>query len=120
MIQKTKNEKEKNENLHVIISTILTKTCKRKLNHYPLPMSKISLIIQSRGTLHLLKHMLACYRAQSHTDRELILVIDEPFTQESFYERKEKLGIQENDHATILSELTTHFPHQNVSAMRNI
>lgn len=81
----------------------------------------ISVIIQSRGdNIVNIKHSISCFLKQTHKDKELILIIDQIFTKQSYQERIDTVFIN-TIHETIhiFSNINAKFVHNNVSAMRN-
>lgn len=81
----------------------------------------ISVIIQSRGdNITNIKHSISCFLKQTHKDKELILIIDQIFTKQSYQERIDTIfpnTVHEAIH--IFSNINAKFVHNNVSAMRN-
>ncbi len=82
----------------------------------------ISLIIQSRWTVSLMNHSIHCFSKQTVVDTELIFVIDEHFTPESYQNWLKELEMPTwrlDKKIHIFSNLNASFTHHNVSAMRN-
>ncbi len=90
------------------------------LNFYD-SMTKISVIIQSRGNDSInMKRSVSCFLNQTHQDKELILIIDQIFTQESYQDWINNIFDWTISHnIRVFSNLNAEFTHQNVSAMRN-
>ena len=82
----------------------------------------ISLIIQSRWTVAHMNHSIHCFAEQTISDAELIFVIDEHFTLESYQNWLQELEIlawRLDKKIHIYSNLNASFTPHNVSAMRN-
>lgn len=84
----------------------------------------ISLIVQSRGTISNIKHIISCYIKQNYKKKELILVIDQDFTQQSYNTRLNnildwKLDFLKTNNICIFSSINSDFTKNNVSSMRN-
>ncbi|AHB40956.1 hypothetical protein P148_SR1C00001G0146 [candidate division SR1 bacterium RAAC1_SR1_1] len=85
----------------------------------------ISVIIQGRGDNMInVKRSISCFIKQTHKDKELILVIDQLFTQESYDARINEvfdgnLNIFKTHNIHIFSNLNAEFIHNNVCSMRN-
>ena len=82
----------------------------------------ISLIIQSRWSVAQMNHSIHCFSEQTVVDTELIFVIDEQFTPESYQNWLKELDIPAwrlDKKIRIFSNLNASFTHHNVSAMRN-
>ncbi len=84
-------------------------------------MTKISVIIQSRGTdLINMRRSVSCFLKQTHKDKELILIIDQLFTEDSYQEwLKDVFDSKIHENIRIFSNVNSKFMHNNVSAMRN-
>lgn len=81
----------------------------------------ISVIIQSRGSdLINMRRSVSCFLKQTHKNKELILIIDQIFTKESYEDWfKDLFASKVHNNIHIFSNLNSNFTHNNVSAMRN-
>ncbi len=84
-------------------------------------MTKISVIVQSRWSdLINMRRSVSCFLKQTHKDKELILIIDQIFTEDSYQKwLKDIFGLEIHESIYIFSNLNSKFMHNNVSAMRN-
>lgn len=81
----------------------------------------ISVIIQGRGdVLENLKRSISCFLKQTYKEKELILIIDQIFSQQLYEDRLHNVfwGIVPNS-IRIYSNINAEFIHNNVSSMRN-
>ncbi|MDD3262423.1 MAG: glycosyltransferase [Candidatus Absconditabacteria bacterium] len=84
-------------------------------------MTKISVIIQSRGSdIVNMRRSVSCFLKQTHKEKELILMIDQIFT-DSLYQDwlNNVFGSKSHENIRVFSNLNSKFAHNNVSSMRN-
>lgn len=84
-------------------------------------MTKISVIIQSRWSdLINMRRSVSCFLKQTHKEKELILIIDQIFTEDSYQDwLNDIFDSKTHENIRIFSNLNSKFMHKNVSAMRN-
>jgi len=86
----------------------------------------ISVIIQSRwNDLINMRRSISCFIKQNYKDKELILVIDQIFSSESYIKRLNdafdwNLDFIQKNNIRIFSNLNSEFTHNNVGSMRNL
>jgi len=67
-----------------------------------------------------MRRSVSCFLKQTHKDKELILIIDQIFTEDSYQEwLKNIFEMKVYEDIRVFSNLNSKFIHNNVSVMRN-